>query len=241
MSRSDHLERVTDPASVRLLLHERTRKVLGCFLTSAESVSGAARQTKLDIRAVHRDVKALVSAGLLQVERREARAGRAILHYRASAGAYFVPQSLHASADQAEQLGQTFGPIDQLIGGALGREFERALRESDQGRSGRREWGTRLFATLEGAETDQCFYDAELRGVLSGWQGPETLAFTGAAVARLTDQEALAIQHEFVQLIFRLQALGKANQAHNQGRAFALRLVQTPISEDEHHFLGNFK
>lgn len=222
---------------MRLLLHERVRRVLGCFLTEARSVSAAARHTELDIRAVHRDVKALCSAGLLQVVRSEARAGRAILHYRASASAYFVPQSAHPSADQAEQLGQMLGPIDQLIGGALGREFDRALRESGGGGAGKREWGTRLFATPEGAETDQCFYDAELRGVLSGWQGPETLALTGGAVARLTDQEALAIQHEFVQLIFRLQALGKANQVHRRGRPFALRLVQTPISEDGHHFL----
>lgn len=80
-----------------------------------------------------------------------------------------MPQSAHPSADQTEQLERQFEPIDRMLSGALGREFERALRELVQGESGQCEWGTRLFITPEGAETDQCFYDAERRGVLTGW------------------------------------------------------------------------
>ena len=233
MSSQAILQRVTDPAPVSLLLRERTRKVLGCFLAQEQSVSGAARQTGLDIRSVHRDVRALCAAGLLNVTRREARAGRAILHYRASAEAYFVPQSAHPSADQTEQLEHELGPIDKIIGGALGREFDKALRESGRGESGQREWGTRLFLTPDGAETDQCFYDAELRGVLTGWQGPQTLAFTGAVLSRLTDAQAQEIQNEFVQLIFRIRTLSEANEARGQGRPFMLRMIQTPISQEE--------
>ena len=233
MSREALLQRVTDPAPVKLLLHERSRKVLGCFLAQEQSVSGAAKQMGLDIRSVHRDVRALCAAGLLHITRREARAGRAIAYYRASAEAYFVPQSAHPSADQTEQLEHELGPFDKIIAGALGREFERALRESGGGESGQREWGTRLFLTPGGAETDQCFYDAELRGVLTGWQGPPPLAFTGGMFARLTDAQAREIQEEFINLIYRIKALGEANEISQQGRSFMLRMIQTPISEAE--------
>ena len=202
--------------------------MLGRFLASEETVSGAARSLKLDLRIVHRDVQALAKAGLLRVTRWEPRSGRAVAHYRASAGAYFVPQSLHPAADQGEELRREFGPFDDILNVALGREFERALRES-----GQREWGTRLFQSEGGPDSDQCFYDAELRSVLTGWQGPEMLAFTSAATVRLTDEEAKGIQRELIELALRLVALSNDNGAQDQGRPFGLRSVMTPLDEND--------
>lgn len=46
---------------------------------------------------------------------------------------------------------------------------------------------------------------------------------------------------EFIELIYRVQALGEANKAQGRGRPFALRLLQTPISGDELQCLTNFK
>ncbi len=222
------IQRVSAPEQVKLLLHSRVQRVLGCFLAAEQTVSGAARVLKLDLRIVHRDVQALEKVALLRVAKRQARSGRAVAHYRASASAYFVPQSLHPDADYLENLQRQFGPFDAMLNAALAREFERALKDS-----GNREWGTRLFVGEEGPDVDQCFYDAELRGVLTGWQGPQTLATTGAIITWLTAEEALEIEHQFFALYFRLAALGKANRALNQGRPWGIRAIMTPITEDD--------
>jgi predicted transcriptional regulator len=222
------IQRVSEPEQVKLLLHARVCRVLGGFLAAEQTVSGAARALSLDLRIVHRDVQALVKAGLLRVTRREARSGRAVAHYQASAGAYFVPQSLHPDADGAEQFQREFAPIEAVLNAAVGREFERAINED-----GNREWGTRIFIGEEGLDIDQCYFDAELRGILTGWQGPASHAFTGVGIALLTDAEASEIQGQFVRLVTRLKELGDANKAQGKGRRWAVRTLLTPLGEDD--------
>jgi len=222
------MQRVTQIKQVKLILHPRVRRVLGCFLTHEQTVSGAAQQTELDLRVVHRDVQALTAAALLRITREEARAGRAIRHYQASASAYFVPQSVYPSGGMKSPFKPILEQAEPILDAALEREFDRALHAS-----GPREWGTRLFATDTGPETDLCFYDAELRNILSGWQGPQTLAFTGLMAVRLTKQESQEMQRAFHDLVMRLDVLGKANQAQDRGQLFGVRLMQVPLSEQE--------
>lgn len=218
---------MTDAASVRLLLHPRIQHVLSRFLEEDQTVSGAAQRTGFDIRAVHRDVGSLCAAGLLRAVRQQPRAGRAVVFYRASAPAYFVPQSAHPSADGAEFFQRQFGPIDQVLNAAVGRDLEQALEQE------RREWGTRLFLTTDSLQTDQCFYDAELRSVLTGWQGPKTSAFNAVAVAHLTPAEAEEMQRELIRVLLKLKLLSEANVQRGWGQPVAVRLLQVHLNERE--------
>jgi predicted transcriptional regulator len=223
------LQQVTDPAAVRLLLQPRVRAVLGVFLHGEQTTSGAARELKTDLRQVHRDVRALASAGLLIETQMQARAGRAIRHYRASAPAYFVPRALTPDADFAERFERQFLPVDRLLMRAVGRAFEQAI--SEQGAE--RAWGLRVYWDGHEMQIDESYEDAELRGVLTGWQGPQLLGFTGLSAGRLTPEEALDVQLEFVQLVTRLKTLFEANSRAGRGQPFAVRTVLAPVTAQE--------
>lgn len=223
------LQRVTDPAAVRLILHERVRQVLSRLLEQENSVAQVARQTDLDIRVVHRDVRALLAAQLLRVARMERRAGRAIRHYRAVASAFFVPFSASDAADLADWHRAPAADLDRLFHRAAEREFDRALREH----GGRREWGLRLYATPDGPQTDECYFDAELREPLSGWQGPPALLLSGTPAFQLTDAQVGEVQRELIVLMTRLRDLETHNAASGSGRPFLLRLGLAPLMAEE--------
>ncbi|MFC4452556.1 hypothetical protein [Deinococcus sonorensis] len=220
---------VTDPAAIRLLLHPRVREVLGQFLAQEASIAAVARRLRTDIRQVHRDVLALVRAGLLVVTRQEARAGRPIRHYRSSAPAYFVPRALTPDADFGEHFERQFLPLDRLLAHALGREFERALAEQAAGR----EWGLRLYWDGQRAQTDEGYADAELRDVLTGWQGPDLNAFTGLAAGLLTPEQAHTIMADFVRLMQQVHDWTRDNRSSGHGQTFAVRAVLAPITAEE--------
>ena len=222
-------ERVTDLGAVRLLLQPRVREVLGAFLHAETTVGAAARTLSMDIRRVHRDVQSLCAAGLLHETRLEARAGRPIRHHRASAPAYFVPRSLTPDADFAERLERQFVPLSRVLARASGRAFERAILEQGQGR----EWGLRLYWDGEAVQIDESYEDAELRGILSGWQGPNVLIFGGLSAGPLLPAEASEVQDEFIRLLTRLAGLFEANRAAGKGQPFAVWGVLTPVTGEE--------
>lgn len=120
---------VTEPGAVRLLMQERSRRVLAAFLGRENTVAQAAHEVRLDIRVAHRDVQALVAAGLLTVTREEARKGRAVKHYRAVSDAFFVPFAATTAADLAEWHGPGAAELDALFLRAAEREFARVLHE----------------------------------------------------------------------------------------------------------------
>lgn len=221
--------RVTERQAVRLLLQSHTREVLGAFMHANSTVSVASRSLHRDIRSVHRDVQALLNAGLLSEVSVEARAGRPIRHYQASASAYFVPRALTPDADFGERYARQFLPIDRLLYTALGRAFEQAIHE--QGAD--REWGLRVFWDGAQVQIDESYADAELRSVLTGWQGPDITAFSGVAAGPLLPDEADAVQLEFVRLMTRLNTLFEANRVAGRGQPFAVRTMLSPIGVDD--------
>lgn len=223
------LQRVTDPVAVRLILHERVRQVLSRFLEEENTVAQVARQTGLDIRVVHRDVRALLAAGLLVQTREQARAGRDIRHYRSVARAYFVPFSASAAADLADWHRAPYAELDAMFHAAAEREFERALREHGGGR----EWGLRLYTGPTGPQTDEGYVDAELREPLSGWQGPPALMLRGSPVVRLSDAQAGEVQRDLIMLMMRLRDLDTQNAASGAGRPFMLQLGLAPLTAEE--------
>ena len=198
-------------------------------MESSMTISLASRQLRRDIRGVHRDARALLDAGLLSVISIEPRAGRAIRHYQATAKAYFVPRALTPDADFGERYERQFLPVDRLLYAALGRTFEQGINEQGTGR----QWGLRLFWDGHHVQIDESYADAELRGVLTGWQGPDITAFTGLACGPLLQSEAEAVQLEFVKLVMRLSPLFEANRLAGQGQPFAVRTVLAPISASE--------
>ncbi len=223
------LQHVTDPQAIRLLTTPRVGRILGQFLTREQTAGGAARALGLDLRVVHRDLQSLLAAGLLCETRREPRAGRPIRHYRASAEAYFVPRALTPDADFSEHFERQFLPIDQRLARAGGREFERAIAEQGRGR----EWGLRLYWDGQETQMDESYADAELRGVLTGWQGPRLNAFSGLTAGLLTQEEATDMLREMIELFHRLREKFDANKAAGRGEPFAIRSVLTPLDEDD--------
>jgi hypothetical protein len=84
-------QNVTDPEAIRLMLNADVRKVLTPFMLLSNTVKGVAEQLDLPLNAVHHKVKLLERAKLLEVDTIEARQGRPIRHYRATAHGFFVP------------------------------------------------------------------------------------------------------------------------------------------------------
>lgn len=221
---------VAKPAAVRLLTHGRVRRVLGAFLAAEETVAGAARATGLDLRAVHRDVRALCAAGLLEVVREQKRAGRPVKVYRAVAPTFFVPFSATGAVELPELGPGAAARYEALYRAALAREFRRAHREQ----AGGREWGLRLYLAPEGhVETDVSYEGAELVEAGVRYQGPRGLFLNAETVVTLTDEEAREVQAELVRLLTRLRPGTLAHEGAGTGRPHLLRLGLVGVTPGE--------
>lgn len=219
---------VTHPAAVRLLTRGRSRWVLGAFLRGENSVAGAARELNLDLRLVHRDVGALLSAGLLQVVREQKRAGRAVKVCTATAPAFFVPFSATDAADFAE-LG---GKREQLYDGLLDRASRRKFEHLHHEQGGGREWGVRLYLGPEGqVQVDTSYEGAELVDAAVRYQGPVGLLLSARTALRLTEAEE--VQIELIRLLMRLRPISVQHEQNGTGQPFLLRLGLVGVSEDE--------
>ena len=82
-------------------------------------------------------------------------------------------------------------------------------------------------------QIDESYEDAELRGILTGWQGPNVLIFGGLSAGPLLLAEASEVQAEFIRLLTRLSGLFEANRAAGRGQPFAVWGVLTPVNEAE--------
>ncbi|WEJ98129.1 MAG: hypothetical protein P0Y59_14375 [Candidatus Sphingomonas phytovorans] len=98
---------MSDPVDARLTVGNREaagvfanlrqRHILLALVAQERSLSDLAAVSDTPLNLLHRHVSKFVRLGLAQVSRREARAGRAITFYRASASTYFVPADLAGS------------------------------------------------------------------------------------------------------------------------------------------------
>jgi hypothetical protein len=140
-----------------------------------------------------------------------------------------VPRALTPDADFAERFERQFLPVDRLLMRAAGRAFEQAISKQGAGR----EWGLRVYWDGHEVQIDESYEDAELRGVLTGWQGPQLTGFTGLSAGLLTPDEALEVQLDFVRLVTRLKALFGANRDARRGQPFAVHAVLVAVSAEE--------
>ncbi len=221
---------VTDPTAVRLLTHGRVRRVLGAFLSREGTVAGTARELRLDLRIVHRDVRALCAVGLLEVVREEKRAGRPVKVYRAVAPAFFVPFSATGAVELTELGGGFAARYEALYRSAQAREFGRAHHEQGGGR----EWGVRLYLAPEGhVEVDTGYEGADLVEAGVRYQGPEGLFLHAETVVTLTDEEAREVQAELIRLLMRLRPRTLDHEGAGTGRPHLLRLGLVGVSREE--------
>ncbi|EYB69032.1 hypothetical protein DEIPH_ctg012orf0107 [Deinococcus phoenicis] len=159
---------------------------LAPFMGAERTVAQAAARLGLGIPAMYKLVTRFVALGLLQETRREARAGRAIRHYRA-APAFFVPF-------EVMPLGQIGLQNRRVHLDRFERSLAAAMREGwPPG------WGTLTCFTPSG----EAYYEiASAQGerfdpldlsspvLLSGWN-----------LLTLTPQEARALQRQLAQVI----------------------------------------
>lgn len=83
--------RLDDPAAARVLADAYTRQFFEPFIWRERRVSDVARELGVSTNAMLYRVRQFVRLGLLEVTRTEARAGRAVQHYRSTSPRYFVP------------------------------------------------------------------------------------------------------------------------------------------------------
>lgn len=86
-------QRLDDPAAARVLADAYTRQFFEPFIWRERRVSDVAREVGVSTNAMLYRVRQFLRLGLLEVTRTEARAGRAVRHYRATSQRYFVPFS----------------------------------------------------------------------------------------------------------------------------------------------------
>lgn len=83
-----------NPLAARILADPDVAIFLKPFMREPTTVKAAAEEFKLPLQTMHYRVLQMLQAGLLQVVKVEARQGRAIKHYRATATAFQVPLDL---------------------------------------------------------------------------------------------------------------------------------------------------
>jgi hypothetical protein len=87
--------RVENPEACELLTDRALLRVLAQFTGRENTMANAAKSLEMTIGALYKILKRFEGLGLVTVTRTEARAGRAIQHYRTVAEAFFVPFRTH--------------------------------------------------------------------------------------------------------------------------------------------------
>jgi hypothetical protein len=131
----DRIE-IRDQRAVALLLSLSSARNLAPFLGRENTVSNAANELGLDIKAMFRWTQRFVACGLLEETRTVARSGRATRHYRTIASEFMIPVVAL--------------PLDVLVGtdNLLHQQMQDALLRAWLKNSADRPWGARVY--LEG-------------------------------------------------------------------------------------------
>lgn len=224
------VQTVTERAAVRLLSHGRSRWVLGEFLRGENSVAAVARTLGLDLRRVHRDVQALLGTGLLKLVREQARSGRAIRIYAASAPAFFVPFSVTDAADLTDLDGRRRQGFDDLFDLQVRQQFSALHHAQSAGRA----WGVRLYLDPDRqVQVDMAYEGAALVSPAQQYQGPTGLMLDLRTDLHLSGAEAQQVQVELIQLLGRLRRADTAHRTAGSGRPFLLRLGLVGLADED--------
>lgn len=174
---------LSHPLAARILADPDLAVWLKPFMHSAMSLKCAADELKIPIQTLHYRAEQMVEAGLLKVEREEARRGRPVKFYKATARAFEVPLEL-VPPGQLRDLENALSwkrAFEQGVNKALGRSgYERYLRVH-LGEDGIMNWG-------DWEKSNETLFD-DFPAVFDRW-----------GVFRLSRKEAKALQKELSQV-----------------------------------------
>jgi DNA-binding transcriptional ArsR family regulator len=122
---------IADPKTAAVFANRRRVRILLALAGRERSLGELASSTGEQMSLLHHHVGALVKAGLVTVTREQARAGRPIRFYRATADAYFVPAEF-AAMFPAQGLAEE---MRQALERSRMKTLKGVLYASDQGKA----------------------------------------------------------------------------------------------------------
>lgn len=200
---------VTTPAAAHILLEPKHARFIAPFLGRERCVAEVAQEIGAPLSTTFRHVARYCKIGILEVAREQTRKGRALKVYRTVADAFFVPNRLRTTSQNAW--------LD---------EFERATRRGIEHVYGEHlaEWGELIFRNEAGVFSTSL---ARAPGHPVTSLEPDAPAMlTRAHDAMYLDfADAKQLQHE-------LHALFEAYAAKQGAQRYLLRLSLVPLPED---------
>lgn len=213
---------VTDAGAAETITDPRRLRFLAPFVGRERTVAAVARELAVSPHRMLYQVRRLLRLGLIEVVREEARAGRAVRHYRAVADGFFAPFAL-TGAETPEQLARRVSDDSRRI---LEVQVGRAWMAAGGDPGG---WGITVYRAPDGGvntslvptptpEAPRSFFEALLApGGPAVWDSHIALA--------LSREDAKALQRE-------LGTLAERYRAREQPGAptHLIRLAMAPLS-----------
>jgi hypothetical protein len=129
------------PESIALLQNAKYRDLIRFFMVKPNTIKVAAEHTHQTVQRTFNYVQKLLATGFLEKTHSQARGGKAILYYQASADDYFVPFIHTQALGYADLIEQELRPLQtQML-----QAFEHHLAHRNP-----LDWGTRLFKDPSG-------------------------------------------------------------------------------------------
>jgi Helix-turn-helix domain len=110
---------ITDQAAARVFDDPRLRKIVLALIPQERSLTGLAALMGMRLKLLHHHMQKLSRLGLVQIVRRQPRAGAPIKFYRATALAFFVPAELARENPDDQMAKQLRAALDRSRTAAL--------------------------------------------------------------------------------------------------------------------------
>jgi hypothetical protein len=213
--------RVTNPKAARVLNDPMVFRSLQPFLNRENTVGVAAKMAGMTNVQMFRHVKQFLLLGLLEITRLEARAGKAIKHYRTVAPGFFIPHTLLPS----ETLEIEFLTQDDFWRQRLARGLGAVARDAMSSA------GSYIFRNDQG----------DIRKVTGRSDGlnvlPENVSPNSNLTPVWSDWSVVMLEpedaQEFYQDMAELFKRYKARHARMKGRPYLIRTAMAPLCEDD--------
>jgi hypothetical protein len=211
--------------AIALIHNDKYRRLLRHFMQQPSSIAAAAAATGQSVQRTYNHVQRLLELDLVVIEHTEARRGKPIKYYRATADDYFMPFARTQALDYGDMIEQELRPLQ----GQMLRAFERHLagRNPD-------EWGTRLFRDPSGfihlsftPKDNWQHFDYLLDLLLPA--APALVNFWGKM--QLTNTQAKSLQLELMQLWSKYYFAAHSATEPSQLETFAVGLSLVPLED----------
>jgi hypothetical protein len=215
------VQRIDTPMAAKLLSDAATASYIRPFLKSECSISAAAEQAGTTVQRMHYWVGKFCELGLLRMTRSEARPGRAIRYYQATAETFLIPFSATPAETLETLLIQNDVALHRLFNEGLVKAFLTGIDDPAA-------WGIRVQG--EGQDVTWGREDtAESCSLLELMQEAHAPAIVSSTQSlSLTYEEALELQGELLALWQRFEA--KRAELSSGGRnSYLLRLGLAPL------------